>query len=157
MATQKYSSHAVGNLNSKEDVLTIPEVKAGADLDNYTLVELTHDGSGVRVATQLSDITKKSYLACAVEVLYDNEFLKEFYIGTGEFFRAIHLKAGVRFESSAYTGTPVVGQFAHFDPATKKFVVDAVKNATAVNNFLIVDIVALDYSIGVPALRLEVL
>jgi hypothetical protein len=157
MATQKGSVHAVGNLNSSQ-VVTIGEVKAGASLENYTLVELSYNGSGERVANYLSDITKTGYLACAVEVLYDSEQLKEYYIGSGEYFRTVHIQRGLRFETSSYTGTPVNGQFAHFDPATKKFVVDgAVASATAKNNFLIVDANTAEYGFGLPTVRLEAL
>lgn len=157
MATQKGSVHAVGNLNSKE-VRTIPEVKASADVENYTLVELSYNGSGERVATTLTDNTKDGFLACAVEILYDNEAMKEFYVKAGEFFRIVHLLKGLRFETSAYTGTPVLGQYVSFDTTAKKFKVDgATASATAKNTFQIVDINTAEFGFGVPTIRLEVL
>lgn len=157
MATQKYTIHSVGQINSNEDVVTVPFVKAGADIENYTLVELTRDVNGERVATYLSDVTHDSFLVCAIEVMYDNELLREFYIGNGEYFRAIQLRKGNRFETSSFGGSPVVGQFAHFDPVTKKFVMDATPNATAKNNFAVVANVPYDWSVGAVSVRLEVL
>lgn len=156
MAIEKFGTHAVGNLNSRHTV-TIPEIKAGENIENYTLVELAYDGSGKRVAKELTDNTKTGYLACAVEILYDNEPMKEFYVGNGEYFRVVHLEKGLRFETSAYSGTAVKGQFAHYDPATKKFVVDVTESATAKNTFLIADVNTAEYGFGLPTVRLEVL
>jgi hypothetical protein len=155
MAIQKLGNHEVGNLNSK-DVRTVPEVMAGADVDNYTLVELAYDGNGVRKAVPLSDATAKTgYLACAVEILYDNEPLQEFYVANGEYFRVIHLDKGVRFETSAFSGTPVLGQFAHFDPASKKFVLESAESGTAKHTFQIADILTGEYGFGKDMVRLE--
>lgn len=154
MATQKYSVHSVGNLNSR-DVRTIPEVMAGENLENYTLGELYYD-SGIRKVKTLTDATKESVLICAVEVLYDGEALKEYYPATSEYIRVIHNDKGVRFETSSYTGTPTIGQFASWDSATKKFKMEAVESATAKNTFTVVDILSGEYGFGLPMVRLEI-
>lgn len=156
MATQKGSKHSVGNLNSR-DVRTIPEVMAGANIENYTLVSLAHV-DGVRKASPLADNTADGYLACAVEILYDNEKKEEFYVGEGEYFRIIHLPKGIRFETSAFTGTPAIGQVASFDPTNAVFTlgVDPALD-TAKNHFEVVDILDGEYGFGLPMVRLEVI
>lgn len=157
MATQKGSTHSVGNLNSRE-VLTVPEVKAGANLENYTLVELGYV-DGERIAQPLSDPANESFLACAVEVLYDNEMMKEFYIGQGEYLRVVHVRKGLRFETSAFTqisGTaPAKGQFASFDVAEKKFQLEVAENATAKHTFRVVEVLDGEYGFGLKAVGLE--
>ena len=155
MATQKNSVHAVGNLNSKH-VVTIPEVKAGADIENYTLVELNYV-DGERIASPLTDATKEGFLACAVEVLYDGEAMREFYVGKDEFFRVVHLEKGVRFETSAFSGTPALGKYATYEPASDKFVFSDTVNSTVKKNFQVVDILANEYGFGLPMVRLETL
>lgn len=162
MATQKGSVHSVGNLNSK-DIRTIPEVVANGDIENYTLGELSFVG-GVRKVTPLSDATKEGVLVCAVEVLYDNEQLKEFYVGTGEYTRVIKLEDGVRFDTSAYSldagiTAPAVGQVAEFDTASEKFVLKTALNTATptANAFEVVDVNSGEYGFGLPTVRLEVI
>jgi hypothetical protein len=159
MAIEKNGTHSVGNLNSY-NVRTIPEVVAGADIDNYTLVELAY-ADGVRTATQLDPNTATGYLICSDEVRYDGEQYKEFYNGTGEFVRVIHLDKGVRFDTSAYAQieatAPAVGQFASWDATAKKFQLEATESATAKNTFMVVDINAAEYGLGVSNVRLEIL
>lgn len=158
MATQKYTTHSVGQINSSSPlVVTVPFVKASADIENYTIVELSYNGNGERVASTLADVTHDGYLASAIEVMYDNELLREFYVGNGEYFRVIKLQKGLRFESSSYSGTVAVGSFAHFDPTTKKFVIDgATQSATAKNIFQVVASVPYDWSVGAVSVRFEV-
>lgn len=155
MATQKNSVHAVGNLNSK-DVRTVPEVMASENLENYTMGQLFYE-NGIRKVKTATDNTKEGVLVCAVEVLYDDEAMKEFYVGKDEYTRVIHFDKGVRFETSAYDGTPVMGQFAHFDTTLDKYVVEAVESATAKHTFEIVDILTGEYGFGLPMIRLEVI
>lgn len=159
MATQKGSTHSVGNVNSRE-LLTVPEVKAGANIENYTLVELGFVG-GERIAQPLSDPANESYLACAVEVLYDNEMMKEFYIGQGEYLRVAHVRKGLRFETSAFvpiSGTaPADGQFASYDVAEDKFKLELAENGTAKHTFRVVDVLDGEYGFGLKAVRLEVI
>lgn len=159
MATLKGSTHAVGNLNSRQ-VRTIPEVVAGADIDNYTLVEIAYS-SGVRTATQLTPNTDKGYLLCSDEVRYDGEMYKEFYNGQGEQVRVIHLEKGLRFDTSAFVKIsgvePAVGQFASWDATAKKFQLEATESAGALNTFMVVDVNAGEYTLGSQTVRLEVL
>lgn len=156
MAIEKFGNHEVGNLNSRQ-VVTVPEIKAGENIENYTLVDLAFDANGDRIATSLSDNTKYGYLACAVEILYDNEPMKEFYIGKDEYFRIVELKSGLRFETSAFSGTGAKGKFAHFDATAKKFVIDDAEDALALNTFQVVDVLNGEYGFGKAMVRLEVL
>lgn len=158
MATVKKSTHGVGSLNS-HNVIDIPEVFAGTDLENYTLVELSTVG-GVRTSNYLNGATKKPYLACAVEIMYDGEQYKEFYIGQGEAHRTVEVKGSLRFDTSNYTqisGTaPAKGQFASWDFATKKFVLSATVPATPAGgvHFEVVDVDGYG-NLGLPTVRLE--
>lgn len=160
MATQKNSVHAVGNLNSSL-VRTIPEIKAGEALENYSLVKLAHNGNGERIATYLADATKKGVLVAAVEVMYDGESMQEFYVGNGEYFRPVHLDKGVRFETSLFNqivGTdPAVGQYASWDATAKKFKLEATESATAAQTFEVVAVLTGEYGFGQNAVRLEVI
>lgn len=88
-----------------------------------------------------------------------DENLDEFYNGEGEMARIIYLDEGLRFETSAFSGEAVNGKSAHFDPATKKFIVhdgDHEDYAQAIDKFLVVgsedDV---DYRFDVPVIRLE--
>jgi hypothetical protein len=159
MAIEKFGTHAVGNLNSSH-VVTIPEVQAKVAIENYSLVELAFEG-GVRKASPLSDATKAGFLACAVEILYDNEPIKEFYVGAGEYFRTAQAEKGLRFETSHFNqivGTaPAVGQFASWDATAKKFKLEATANATASQTFSVVDVLDGEYGFGLPMVRLEVI
>lgn len=159
MATLKGSTHAVGNINSI-NVRTIPEVFAGADLDNYTMVELAFV-NGVRTATQLTPNTDRGYLICSDEVRYDGEQYKEFYNGNGEAVRVIYVSPGVRFDTSAYvqiSGTaPAVGQFASWDASAKKYQLEAAESGSALNTFEVVGINTAEYSLGLATVKLSVL
>lgn len=161
MAIDKTKVHAVGNINSSH-VVTIPEVFAGEDLENYSLVELSYNGD-VREAKYASDTATKAYLLCAVEVMYDNEQLTEFYVKQGEACRVIHLEQGVRFETSNFNPisgtTPARGQYASWDATAKKFQLSATVPATPVAGlvFQVVDVSSGDLVFGVPMVRLEVL
>ena len=54
------------------------------------------------------------------------EEMVDFFNGEGEFARIVILDEGMRFDTSAYSvnggGEVMKGQVAHFDPATKKFI-----------------------------------
>lgn len=159
MATQKNSVHSVGNVNSN-DIRTIPEVFAGENLENYSVVELAYVGDK-RTATYLNAGTA-GYLACAVEVMYDDELFTEFYVGSGEGLRVIHLDKGVRFETSNFTqisGTaPARGQFAEWDKTTKKFKLSATAPATPALGLVlkVVDVTNGDFGFGVNMVRFEI-
>lgn len=159
---QHGTTHAVGSLNSRS-VRTLPEVKANANIDNFTLAELSHDANGVRLAVPLSDKTKESVLIASVETMYDmvNDNITEFFNGAGEFVRAVVLEKGLRFETSAFvqiSGTaPANGQFGAWDATAKKFQLSATVDATAMNTFRVVDVNELDYTLGAKCVRLEVI
>lgn len=161
--TQK-GNHEVGNLNSlKIKTVAHGAVVEGADIDNFLQVELGFNADGERTCKVLSDLTKKSYLIASPEVrnLGVGEELVDFYNAIGEHARIVVQEEGyTRFDTSAFTGTPVVGKVAYFDPATKKYVIvdsaDATY-ATAKAKFLVVSNEEdIEYTCGKPTVRLEV-
>lgn len=144
-------THAVGSLNSIR-VDTIPyggKVKT-ADVDNFTWVEITgYLEDGVAEVQQLSNKANKGYLMAAVEQRYMNEDLSKFYVAVGEQGRIVVPTVDVlRFETSAYTknaglATIARGNVAHFDVATKKYIISAAGTphadyATSANQFMVV-------------------
>ncbi|MBD1379208.1 hypothetical protein [Metabacillus arenae] len=163
-------NHAVGNLNSlKVKTVANGAIVENADIDNFTLVQLSFNADGERVARQLSAVTNKSYLIAAPETRYMGEAMTDFYNAVGDRARIVVLEAAyTRFETSAYslnTGVTEItnGQVAHFDPATKKFIISAsgtphVDYANASAKFLVVsneeDIA---YTFGKPMVRFEVI
>jgi len=168
-------THAVGNLNNWDiKVMPYGAVVAGADVDNFTLVEMDgFDAEGNRKCKQLADVTHKGYLVAAVERRYFDESLASFFNAVGEPARIVHIEAGVtRFDTSAFEknvvgngGTAVtavaVGMKAFFDPTKKKFIVcnsgaEATLYATAVNKFEVVgDETDAEFGFPVDTVRLE--
>lgn len=160
--------HAVGNISSW-NVRTLADgaIVDLADIDNFTLVELGFNGEGERICKQLSDVKKKGYLIAAPERRYTNaEPMVNFYNAVGERARIIFLDEGFHFESSAYslnTGVTEIknGYVAHFDPATKKFIISDpasahIDYATAVDKFLVVSSESdLEYLCGKPVVKFE--
>ena len=160
----------VGNLNSlKIKTVAHGAVIVGADVDNFTIVELGFNAAGERTAKQLAAKANKGYLIASPETRYLGEELGEFYNAVGERARIVILEAGyTRFDTSAFTKNTGVteiaaGQVAHFDVATKKFIVSAAGSAHAdyagsSAQFLVVsnedDI---EYTLGQPTIRLEVI
>lgn len=167
--TQK-EYHAIGNLNSlKVKTVANGALVEGANVDNFTLVELGFNADGERTAKQLSAKDKKAYLIASPETRYLGEELGEFYNAVGERSRIVILEPGyTRFDTSAFTKNDGVttianGQVAHFDVATKKFIISDPASAHAdfsgsSAQFLVVsnedDIV---YTLGQPTVRLEVI
>lgn len=138
-------NHDVGNLNKGK----VETISHGAvlleDVDNFHLVELGFNAEGERTAKYLTDETKQGYLIASPEERYMNEPLTSFYNGTGERGRIVILKEGLRFDTSAFELDTVggvtalsEGQFASYDPATKKFKVTTAESITAKNTFLVV-------------------
>jgi hypothetical protein len=169
-ALQEVGNHAVGNLNSlKIKTVANGAVVTGADIDNFTLGELGFDANGERTVKQLSAIDKKAYLVAAPETRYLGEAMADFYNEVGERVRVVILEPGyTRFESSAFslnTGVTEVakGQVAHFDPATKKFIISAagaahVDYAGSSAKFLVVNSEEdIEYTFGQPMVRFEVI
>ena len=163
-------THHVGNLNSLK-VRTLPHGAkvVDADIDNFTLVELDFEAeTGERVCRQLSDVTKKGYLIATPENRMMGEELVDFYNAVGEYARIVFLDEGLRFETSAFTlNTDVTeiknGYVAHFDPATKTFIISNPASphadyANAKDKFLVVNSEEdLEYTNGKPLVRLEVM
>lgn len=128
-------THAVGNISSwKIRVLPYGAKVTGANIDNFTFVELGFNAEGERTCTQLSDKANKAYLIASVERRLPEEQLADFYNAVDERGRIVLLDEGVRFESSAFSLNAGVteakeGMVAHFDTATKKFIVSEAGSA----------------------------
>ena len=139
MATQAFraltskGTHEVGNLVSTQKY--IKDVANGAlfteDVDNFTLVEAEFNAkNGEFEAKSLTDATKKNvFLVAAVERCFLGEPMSHFFVAKGERGRIVYLTQGLIFDSSAYSldtsanGKITAGQKAHFDTATKKFII----------------------------------
>lgn len=168
-AMQEVGTHAVGNLNNlKVKTVAHGAIVEGADVDNFTLVELGFNADGERVAKQLSAKDKKAYLIAAPETRYLGEAMVDFYNAVGERVRIVLLEAGyTRFDTSAFSLNAGVteiknGQVAHFDVATKKFIISAagtahVDYAGSSAQFVVVSNEDdMEYALGQPMVRLEV-
>ena len=162
-------NHAVGNLNNiKIKTVNHGALVIDADVDNFTWVELGFNADGERTAKQLSNKATKGYLIASPELRNMEESLVDFYNAVGERARIVVPEQDyTRFDTSAYTlNTGVTeikeGQVAHFDVATKKFIIS---NPTAAhtdyagsyNQFLVVNSEDdLEYVAGKATVRLEV-
>jgi len=144
-------THEVGSLNSLQ-VKTLAHgarIKTAA-VDNFTIVELAgFNADGEQECVQLATVTNKGYLVASVEQRYLNEEIDQFYNAVGDFARlVVQEKDYTRFETSAFSKnagltTIIKGNVAHFDPATKKFIVSTAGSAhaayaTAGNKYLVV-------------------
>ncbi|MER2059114.1 MAG: hypothetical protein ABTA16_09845 [Niallia sp.] len=169
-ALTEVGTHTVGNLNSmKIKTVAHGALVEGADIDNFTLVELGFNADGERTAKQLSAIDKKAYLIATPEVRYLGEAMVDFYNGVGERARIVIFEPGyTRFETSAFalnTGVTAInkGQVAHFDPATKKFIISEPGAAHAdyagsSAKFLVVNNEEdMEYTLGAATVRFEVI
>lgn len=167
VALTQRGNHEIGNLNS----IKIRTLNHGAlvvgSIDNFTLVELGFNAEGERTTKQLSDVTKKSYLIATPENRTLGEELVDFYNTEGERARIVFLEEGFRFDTSAFklnTGVAEIknGQVAHFDPATKKYLIQesgtpVAAYGTANKKFLVVSSESdLTYTSGKAMVRLEV-
>lgn len=167
-ALTERGSYATGNLNSlKVRTITNGAVVEGGEIENFTMVELGFNEEGERVAKQLSDVSKKTYLIAAVERRYLGEELRDFVNAEGERVRIVILDAGVRFDSSKFrlnAGVTEIknGQVAHFDPATKSYVISNASTphadyAQADAKLLVVtNEEDIEYTLGMPTVRFEV-
>lgn len=133
-ALKQKGNHEVGTLNSYT-IRTVPHgAKAEVDIDNYTVVELGFSANGERTAKPLTDSTKKGYLIATPELLTMGENLVDFFNGKDEQARIVYFETGLTFETSAFTLNPGVsaiknGLLAHFDVATKKFILSDASSA----------------------------
>ena len=152
-------NHEIGNLNTKWTKHMANGAIADENIENYTLVE-TLWTDGELHCKQLTDATKKGYLITTVEEeqLMEGEEYVDFYNAAGEIIRLTDVDAqkNSRFETSAFVlnddavangGSAIsavqVGQVAHFDPASKKYMISdpsspATAYDTAVNKFEVV-------------------
>ncbi|AKO91916.1 hypothetical protein BEH_07255 [Priestia filamentosa] len=167
-ALTEVGNHEIGNLNSlKVKTVAHGAIVVGADVDNFTLVELGYNAEGERTCKQLSDVAKKSYLIATPEDRYLGEQLVDFYNGVGDRARIVVLEAAyTRFDSSAFvldaTAPKVTnGQKAHWDVAAKKFRIhdgSHVDYATASAKFEVVSNEDdLEYTNGKEQVRFEVI
>lgn len=125
-------THNVGNLcNLKIKTVNGGAIVTDADIDNFTLVELGFNADGERTCKQLADKANKAYLIASPEFRPMGEELVDFYNAVGDRARIVVLEPNyTRFDTSAYslnTGVTEItaGQVAHFDIATKKFIISA--------------------------------
>lgn len=165
-ALTEAGTRTVGNLNSlKVRTLAHGAKVDTADVDNFTIVELGFNADGERICKQLSNVGFKSYLIATPEARYMGEELSKFYNAVGEYARIVYLDEGLRFETSAFTLSGVAaitnGLNAHFDPATKKFLIhdgSHLDYANAEAKFLVVSNEEdMEYTNGFAQVRLEVL
>jgi hypothetical protein len=156
-------THAVGNLNNlKVKTLAHGAIVEGADVDNFTIVELGFNADGERTCKQLAAKGNKSYLIASPEVRNMGEELVDFYNAVGEHARIVILEEGyTRFDTSAFTGTPAANKKAHFDVTTKKFLIHDGAHADYAGSkakFLVVSSEDdLEYTNGAAQVRLEVI
>lgn len=151
-------NHEIGSLNTKWTVHLANGAMATEDFDNYLLVELDRNEEGDLTCKVLTDSTKKGYLATTIEEEHllqtdgFNEEYVDFFNGEGEMVRVTDVDAqkNSRFETSAFSLNDGVaeakkGFVAHFNPATKKYIVSNPASAHAdyagaVNKFEVVDV-----------------
>ena len=147
-----YQVHAVGSYNS--DVMDTfgNGVKAGEDIDNFTLVEIVYDpATGEETCVQLTNVANEGLLACTPETRhFEFERMDSFYNGKDEYVRCAYLAPNKRFQTSAFVKDDdskdiIKGQKAHFDPASKKFIIsngDAEHTdfANAFNKFVVQEV-----------------
>ncbi|TPG68698.1 hypothetical protein EEL31_09290 [Brevibacillus laterosporus] len=161
-------NHEVGNLNAiKVRTLANGAIVEGGDIDNFTLVELGFNAEGERTCKQLSNVEIESYLIATPEDRYLGEELIDFFNAEGERARIVYFYKGFHFDTSAFkfnSGVTEVKveQVAHFDPATKKYILslassphaDYTKSRT---KFVVVNNEDnLEYTCGKPLVRLEI-
>lgn len=123
--------HTVGSLNTIQTKTLAHGAKvAEAAVDNWTLIELAEfDDEGTRLCKALSAKDKPAYLVATPEQRYLGEDIGHFYNDVDEVIRPVVLESYyTRFEASNFTlntGVTEVekGQVAHYDVATKKYII----------------------------------
>lgn len=161
-ALNQYKKRTTGAVNSWKVRTLSHGAKVIEEMDNFILGELGFDENGERTVKPLSDVANKGYLVATVERRYMGEPIDAFYNAVGDRARVIYLDEGLRFETSAFEGTDVAnGRFAHFNPATKKFILHDGSHADyagAVDKFVVVNHEDdLEYTQESAQIRLEVL
>lgn len=134
-ALTKKDKRTVGNLVSTHKY--IRDFANGGlyveDVDNFHLVEGAFNAlTGEFEVKYLTDKTKDAqhtFLAAGVEQRFlVQDGIEQFFNGQGERQRIVYLTNGLIFDTSAYTlnsdvSALAAGQKAHYDTATKKFLV----------------------------------
>lgn len=139
--------HNVGSLNNWGKTVLNQGAVAKEKMDNFTLVTLGFNANGEREASLLTNNTTKGYLvASPEEYMREYESISSFFNGQGERVRIVTLEPGVRFECSnvdfdqktgnAPTSTHPLknGQHAHYDHASKKFIISNHASAVPSSN-----------------------
>lgn len=157
--------HNIGSLNNWSKKVLNQGAVAKADMDNFTLVKLGFNAKGEREAEQLTASSEKGYLVATPEdYMKEYETISSFFNAKDEMVRIVKLEEGMRFECSnvdfaqktgnlPHNDHPLKnGQHAHYDHATKKFLISNHSSANpgantnmgngyqaAANKFLLVD------------------
>lgn len=160
--TQK-EKRSVGNIVSTHKY--VKDVANGAlfteDVENFHLVETAYV-DGELTAKYLTDTTKKAFLVAAVERRYMGENLSEFFVGEGERARIVYPTEGLIIDVSAFTATGTIeaGQKAHYDVATKKYVIHDGTHADYATASVQFEVKSgednLDFTLGLPTVRLVI-
>lgn len=168
-------THGIGTLNTAWAKQVANGAKlTTADVDNYTLVEMDgRDADGNKQCKQLSAKANKAFLVTTVEeeqlqnIGIIQETYVDFYNEVGEMVRLTRPEVGVRFETSSWSfnaGVTVAikGLVAHFDTATKKYILSTsgAPHADYAGSSVQFEVVDEDtdfgYAYAVPTVRLEV-
>lgn len=175
MASVKYDAlfnsvkHEVGSLNSIWATHLVNGAVALENMDNYILAEKAgYDTDGNLTCKALTDATKEGFLVTTVEEdqIMEGETYTDFYNAKDDMVRLTPVVERLRFETSAFelnagVTAPVKGFVAHFNPATKKFIVSDVATphasyATAKNKFEVVGVdTDFGYGLDKTTIRLE--
>ena len=106
-----YQAHAVGSYNS--DVMDTfgNGVKAGEDIDNFTLVEIVYDpATGEETCVQLTDVANEGLLACTPETRhFEFEKMDSFFNGKVEPLKDVPEFTNFMIK---FSDTPVLGLLA---------------------------------------------
>ena len=168
-------NHEVGTVNTSwAKPIANGAILTTADIDNYLLVEFDgYNSDGVRQCKPLTDTTKKGLLVTTVEEesLFADEAsiqgnYKDFYNEVGEIVNLTIQEEYLRFETSAFTlntgvTAPTYGHVAHYDTATKKYIISNPASAhadyaTAGNKYEVVDpSTDFGFNVGKACVRLE--
>ena len=132
-------THAVGTLSGiRVRTLANGAKVTGDPVDNWTIVELAgFNEEGERLCKAVTAKDKKGYLVASPEQRFLGEDISHFYNDVDEFVRPVLLEADyTRFELSNFAlnaGVTEVknGQVAHFDVATKKYILSEAGTAHA--------------------------
>lgn len=155
-AISEVGTHEIGDLNTKWAKRVTNGAKAKVDFDNFIIVEITgRDAEGNLECQPLSVVTNEGFLATTIEEEHllniggYQETYRDFFNGKGEMVQLTRPETGIRFDTSAFSlnaGVTSVtrGMVAHFDPATKKYIISDAGTphadfATAKNQFEVVD------------------